>query len=355
MALDRLIERHCPGSGRERFHGLAWEGHIGEHKVMMLKPATYMNLSGTAVSEAATFHKVVPSNLLVLVDDTALPVGSIRLRPGGSSGGHNGLADIERRIGTRIYPRLRIGVGAPEIDGQRINLSDYVLGRFTDEDMHAVEPALDRSADTAECWLAEGLDAAMKHANTQNRTRRWHPAILNLFKTHETDTELNEVRPMSTKEKPLYEAMFLFDPANISSSLATAIETTQQILSRADAEVLSIFKWDDRKLAYDIRTQKRGLYILAYFRTNGEKIASIERDVSLSEQVARAMVLRAEHIGETELNEAIEKQAASLTEAALQAERAKAKQEAAEAEAAAAGNTDATDDAEAEAQGTAAE
>ncbi|MDX1564500.1 MAG: 30S ribosomal protein S6 [Phycisphaeraceae bacterium] len=127
---------------------------------------------------------------------------------------------------------------------------------------------------------------------------------------------------------PLYEGMFLFNPAAIGSSIATATEQIQEVLGRADAEVLAIYKWDERKLAYDIKTQKRGLYMLAYFRAEGSKLSGIERDVNLSEQITRVMVLRADHIGEVELKEAQEKSEQTQTEAAMQskaeAERAEA-------------------------------
>ncbi len=135
-----------------------------------------------------------------------------------------------------------------------------------------------------------------------------------------------------SESQPLYEGMFLFNPSEIGSSLATATELVQQVLDRANAEVVAIYKWDDRKLAYDIKNQKRGLYMLAYFKADGGKIPGLERDVNLSEQITRVMVLRADHIGEVELKEAQEKSEQTRTEAAMQSQAAA---EQAEAEAAA--------------------
>jgi PTH1 family peptidyl-tRNA hydrolase len=128
---------------------------------------TYMNLSGQAVAHVARFHRIEPPAILVLVDDMALPVGAIRLRPGGSSGGHNGLESIRQSLGTSDYPRLRIGIGAPMIGEHKIPQSDYVLGTFTDAQMKELAPALDKAADAVDSWLNDGLDSAMNRFNTK--------------------------------------------------------------------------------------------------------------------------------------------------------------------------------------------
>jgi len=172
MAVDRLIHRHAPDQrAKGRFHAAVVEASIPTKddadappvKALLLKPIVYMNRSGVSVSEAVRFYKLDPAaDLLVLVDDVALPVGSIRVRTRGGAGGHNGLADIEQRLGTDAYARCRIGVGSPP-DGsvQR----DYVLARFSPEQREQVEPALDRAADAAELWATAGAEAAMNRFN----------------------------------------------------------------------------------------------------------------------------------------------------------------------------------------------
>jgi PTH1 family peptidyl-tRNA hydrolase len=167
MAVDRIAERHSLGDARTRANAAAIEGRIGAHRVILLKPMTYMNLSGQAVGQVLRFHKLEPDQMLVLVDDTALPTGAIRLRPGGSSGGHNGLESIRQTLGGADYPRLRIGIGAPMIGQQKIPQADYVLGAFTDAEIAQLRPALNRAADAVETWLDEGLDAAMTRFNTK--------------------------------------------------------------------------------------------------------------------------------------------------------------------------------------------
>lgn len=161
--VDRLARRYAPGEpGRSRFHALTLEMMIDSEKVMLLKPATYMNRSGLAVGEAVGFYKLDPAeDLLVIVDDIALPCGTIRLRSEGGAGGHNGLSDIEQKLGTKAYPRLRIGIDPP---GQAPQ-SDYVLGRFRPDQLELVEPALNEAADAAAHWVAHGIVETMNQFN----------------------------------------------------------------------------------------------------------------------------------------------------------------------------------------------
>jgi len=122
---------------------------------------------------------------------------------------------------------------------------------------------------------------------------------------------------MADNKPRLYEGMFLINPTAVNSSIAACTKIVQELLDRANATVKSIHKWDDRKLAYPIDGQKRGIYMLAYFETSPDQLNHIERDVSLNDTVMRAMVLRAEHVGETELSLAVDKQKETEAEAAL--------------------------------------
>jgi small subunit ribosomal protein S6 len=117
---------------------------------------------------------------------------------------------------------------------------------------------------------------------------------------------------MAQSTQQLYEGMFLFNNAALSSDLKQAVEHVKEILDRAGAEIEAIHKWDDRRLAYPIRGQKRGLYILAYFRVAGVQIANIERDINLSEYLLRGMILKSEHMGDVELQQARDKAAQTL-------------------------------------------
>ncbi|MCH2133756.1 MAG: aminoacyl-tRNA hydrolase [Phycisphaerales bacterium] len=161
--LDRLARRLAPGEiARARFKGATVESGSGDEKVLMLKPTTYVNCTGEAVGEAIRFYKLIPADdLLVIVDDTALPCGTIRMRPRGGDGGHNGLNNIARHLGGDEWARLRVGIDPPG----DIPLKDYVLGRFSPDQETALQPALEQAVGAAECWLQDGPEAAMNRFN----------------------------------------------------------------------------------------------------------------------------------------------------------------------------------------------
>ncbi|MFG0256540.1 MAG: aminoacyl-tRNA hydrolase [Phycisphaerales bacterium JB043] len=175
LVVDRLLDRCAPGqTPRSRFNSMTWEASIpGIGKCMLTKPLTFMNLSGQSVLETIQFYKLDPAeDLLVIVDDTALDIGSIRLRASGGTGGHNGLADISNRLNSDDYARLRIGIG----DRGRIPQKHYVLGKLTDEQQAAIEPAIDKAADCALHWMRSGAISAMNTFNTKPETRTQPPA-----------------------------------------------------------------------------------------------------------------------------------------------------------------------------------
>lgn len=163
LVLERLAKRHhlTDSPIRSKFHSAILEGDIAGQRCLLMQPMTFMNRSGLAVGEAATFYKLDPSDLMIVVDDLALPCGRIRLRSDGSPGGHNGLTDIQRALGSAAYPRLRVGIDAPG----RVPQKDYVLGRFSPDQWSALEPAIDHSCDAIECWLKLGIDQAMTRFN----------------------------------------------------------------------------------------------------------------------------------------------------------------------------------------------
>jgi PTH1 family peptidyl-tRNA hydrolase len=159
---------------KKRFDGLTLDATIelasgGIEKVLLLKPLTYMNLSGKAVQAAMSFYQLTPADIVVVLDDLALPCGRLRLRGSGSSGGHNGLKDIERAIGTSDYPRLRIGIdpAPPPIRGK-----DYVLGRFTAEQRKLVDPAIDRACGAIVTWIEKGIGTAMSLFNAGEKEEK---------------------------------------------------------------------------------------------------------------------------------------------------------------------------------------
>ena len=160
---DELAERCRVPLQRLKFRALTNTVTLGGQKVLLMKPVTYMNLSGEAVREAAAFYKVPPEHILVLSDEVALPPGKLRVRKGGSAGGHNGLKHIIAHLGSDQFPRIRLGVGQqphPDYD-----MADWVLGKPQGEDKKAVEAAVVRAADAVECLLAKGPEEAMNRFN----------------------------------------------------------------------------------------------------------------------------------------------------------------------------------------------
>lgn len=168
MVVDRLAKRHAPAQvPRSRFNAVTLEASLAGERCVLLKPINFMNRSGQPTADAVRFFKLEPAaDLLVVVDDLALPAGAIRIRPSGGAGGHNGLADIQRALGGDQYPRLRIGIDpCPPFMAQE----DYVLGRFSDEQWALVEPAIESAADAVETFVASGLAAAMNKHNARPR------------------------------------------------------------------------------------------------------------------------------------------------------------------------------------------
>ena len=152
---------------KQKFEALAFDGAVqltagGTEKVLLLEPMTYMNLSGRSVQAALAFYQLTPADLLVVLDDVALPCGKLRLRAGGSSGGHNGLKDIERALGTSQYPRLRIGVDPPP---PRVPQRDWVLGRFSPEQRQQIDSAVARACGAVAVWIDKGITLAMTQFN----------------------------------------------------------------------------------------------------------------------------------------------------------------------------------------------
>lgn len=174
MAIDRLADRHARGIvPRARFNALTFEATLaskaGDERCLFIKPTTYMNRSGLSVGDAVRFFKVDPIvDLFVIVDDIYLPCGQVRMRESGSAAGHNGLADIERALGTDRYPRCRVGVDPPGI----IDQADYVLGKFTEEQWALANPAITKAADAAEEFVRSGLASAANKFNAKDPPRQ---------------------------------------------------------------------------------------------------------------------------------------------------------------------------------------
>lgn len=160
---DALAEKLGVKINRSRFHALTAQGKVGGQTVLLMKPQTYMNLSGDAVSEAMRFYKIPLDHVVTVSDDVSLPVGKLRVRRGGSAGGHNGLKDIIAKCGGDSFPRVKIGVGEkphPDYD-----MADWVLSSFSGKDKETIAEAEAQAAEVLLCLIEKGADEAMNRYN----------------------------------------------------------------------------------------------------------------------------------------------------------------------------------------------
>ncbi len=150
-------------TSRLKFHAFTDIASFGGSRVLFMRPQTYMNLSGDAVQPAAAFYHIPPSNIIVIQDDIALPPGKLRIKRGGSDGGHNGIKSITQRLGTQDYPRIKIGVGSPPHPDY--DVIDWVIGKLTEAEYKEIKDAASRAVSAAEEIISHGIDSAMNKFN----------------------------------------------------------------------------------------------------------------------------------------------------------------------------------------------
>jgi PTH1 family peptidyl-tRNA hydrolase len=162
QCLDRLAHTHQLTFDKRQARGHLALGRIEGRSVVLLKPQTFMNESGRSVAPLARFYNVPLERLLVIFDDLDLPQGSVRLRPGGGSGGHKGMRSIIAQLGGQDFARVRVGIGRPP---GRVDPAAYVLQDFDDDEQHLMAEVYDWVVGAVECWLSEGIDVAMTKFN----------------------------------------------------------------------------------------------------------------------------------------------------------------------------------------------
>lgn len=163
IAIDTLAENIGVQINKLKFKSLLCTTEINSKKVLLLKPQTFMNLSGQAVTQAMSFYKVPPENVIILLDDISLPVGKIRIRKKGSDGGQNGMKNIIYLSGSDMFPRIKIGIGAKP--NPQWNLADWVLSHFTENDMKLLESAAQNTVEAVELMINGEIEKAMNKFN----------------------------------------------------------------------------------------------------------------------------------------------------------------------------------------------
>lgn len=161
--IDKLADKYNISMNEKKHKAICGKGMIEGEKVILLKPQTYMNLSGESVVDAVNFYKVDPEeDVIIIYDDIDLDVGKLRIRAKGSAGGHNGMKNIIAHLGTQVFPRIRVGVGAKPKDW---DLADYVLGRFPKEELPEIEAGRKTACEAVKIIVSQGVEAAMNRIN----------------------------------------------------------------------------------------------------------------------------------------------------------------------------------------------
>ncbi len=167
ITIDRLAEKHDIKIDRLKFKALVGEGRIAGQKVLLIKPQTYMNLSGESIREVMHFYKLQPEELIVIYDDIDIGLGNLRIRKFGSAGTHNGMKSVIYQLQSDRFPRIRIGIGSQK----KGDLKDFVIGGFSREEVPVLEETVDNAVSAIECILAEDVDIAMNRYNTRKNAR----------------------------------------------------------------------------------------------------------------------------------------------------------------------------------------
>lgn len=164
--IDVLADRYRIDISEKKHKALCGRGVIEGQKVILLKPQTFMNLSGESIRAAADYYKIAPEEMIVIYDDISLDPGQLRIRLKGSAGGHNGIKNIIANLGTQDFPRIKVGVGAKP---PRMDLADYVLSRFGAGEQKLMEEAFGEAAEAAVMMMTDGAERAMNHFNAKKK------------------------------------------------------------------------------------------------------------------------------------------------------------------------------------------
>ena len=168
ITIDQLAEKHDIKVDKLKFKALVGEGRISGQKVILVKPQTYMNLSGESLQEVVNFYKIDPENLIVIYDDIDLELGTLRIRKAGSAGTHNGMRSVVQHLNSKDFPRIRIGMGGP---GKR-DLVDFVIGGVSKDEKNVLEDTVTKAVEAIECIVEKGTDMAMNRFNTKKKAKK---------------------------------------------------------------------------------------------------------------------------------------------------------------------------------------
>ncbi len=168
ITIDQLAEKHNIKTDKLKFKALVGEGRIAGQKVLLVKPQTYMNLSGESIREVMNFYKLEPENLIVIYDDIDIEAGTLRIRKFGSAGTHNGMKSVVYQLQSDRFPRIRLGIGRQK----KGDPGNFVIGGFSKEEVPVLEEAVNHAVLAIECIIEDGIDKAMNQYNTKKRSKK---------------------------------------------------------------------------------------------------------------------------------------------------------------------------------------
>lgn len=168
ITIDQLAEKHDIKIDKLKFRALVGEGRIAGQKVLLVKPQTYMNLSGESIRDVMNFYKLEPENLIVIYDDIDIEAGTLRIRKFGSAGTHNGMKSVVYQLQSDRFPRIRLGIGSQK----KGDLVNFVIGGFSKEEVPVLEEAVSNATLAIECIIEDGIDKAMNQYNTKKRSKK---------------------------------------------------------------------------------------------------------------------------------------------------------------------------------------
>jgi PTH1 family peptidyl-tRNA hydrolase len=274
------------------YAGLLAEGSRGGVSFALLKPLTFVNRTGSALRALSRLMEVAPSSILVVLDDLSLDVGRLRIRSEGSSGGHNGLQSVLDELNTQGVPRLRVGIGPAPSAVWR----EHVLSPFLPAEREVIDRALARAAEAVEAFL-DGQDL-QRIAAAVNRASPGVPIsgteAASIRGASRGAASGREVRADPIQERSSvakYEGMFLIDNSRVKPDPESCVAVVNDLLAKHRAKVARTDRWDERKLAYEIRKQKRATYVLSHFEVELNEVVELRRDLSLNEDFLRALIL----------------------------------------------------------------
>ena len=315
--IDVLARRHQLGAGRGDHRAITWDGLIGEKRVKLAKPVTYMNRSGESLRALISYYRLPLDNLLLIHDDLDTPFGSLRLRKSGGHGGQNGLRSIIQHLGSRDFARLRFGIGRPP---GRMSAMDYVLQPLRGEQSDLADALAERAADAVETWLRDGIERAMSDFNGDIQRDRSKPPRRDLEERLRVFQRAHELAPRD--RQPLIQLIALQKKlGKLDEALANHLKLAQVYAEAGEIE--SSYNEKLRAVAIDpglvdlqrdiaewhLRSDRgkqavrRYLILAEYYRQQGDMAAAratVDIALALNPQHPKALKMRDMLSGATE-------------------------------------------------------